>query len=293
MVHLRGGLVMIMAIGNLFSSDESASKKVEKKTSPQESIPNFGIELESKKLALIFSVGLMFTLGAFGNHIIRNHYVSQVAGSETAIKDETSVASIQQKRKPLADVPDKLGAFQKVSEIEIEKVLIDRIDADEILMRYYKNDRNQFVKVRIYYWKPLTELANSSEPPREIKGHIPDNCYRAAGFTWEKEYNSDIEIPGVKGFPARGRLYERAGTNVGVVYWYRNTRDLTPLTSRDSLARARELFHSWSQPLVTGQSHYSVVISVDFTTESYSDALKPAVEFAKELAKVLPKHGIE
>ena len=286
-----GGLAIIMAFGSLFSGNEVEVATPSAKT--REEVGNdFCAESRLNKMALMVSLGMALTMGALGKHIIRDHYTTHADLGREINDADLSVNATNQTRRPLSEFPDRIGSFHKIADLALDEILVEKINADEFFIRYYRNDRDEVVKLRVYYWKPLSEVVNVSEAPAEVTGHIPDNCFRASGFTWVKAVNSEIEIPGIP-TPVRGRLYERSGREVCGLYWYRNTRDLTPLTSRDSLARARELFRSWKQPLVTGKTQYTVVITVDVKNTSYAAAQKSAVQFARAIAGVLPEYGID
>ena len=148
-----GGLILIMGFGNLFSSNQGGEKIVRGNDLNSEANQGYGSELRTKKLMLMLSLGIIITIGASGTHIIRDHYVVK-SDSQEGNNDKLSTGSGDQIRKPLSDLSDQIGSFHQIAEIKLDEIWVDSINADESLIRVYRNDRNEIVKLRIYYWKP-------------------------------------------------------------------------------------------------------------------------------------------
>ena len=279
-----GGLMMIMGLGFLFATEDNPGSEQKENNSPEAS-PSIDITSPSKKIALMIGVGFLLSIGALGNHFIRSHYVVKVDNQPSDL------------RKRLSDFPEQIGLFRKVRDREIEEVFRNILKADDYLMRYYINDHDEMVEVRVFYWKPLSaknpvQDLESSKPAIGAQQHYPDNCFPSWGYERITQFDSELRIPGVTRIPASVRLFEKGGEQQCVLFWYKNERDLMPLLSRDSIKRAQELFNSWKQPLAENESQYVITIIVG-VNQSYEKAHATAVQFGKNLARILPEFGIE
>ena len=279
-----GGLVMIMGLGCMFSSQDPTASKRSADTPPEAGL-SLDAPPRAKKISLMVGVGLLLSMGAVGNHIIRFHYVIQADQRKSDF------------RKQLCDFPDQIGFFRKVRDRELEEIFQDVLQADDSLLCYYTNGNNEIIEVRIFYWKPLSarnpgEDLGSRKLAIGAQRHYPDNCFPSWGYQRIREYDDDLKIPGLTRVSASVRLFEKAGRQQCIVFWYRNERDLIPLTSRDSFKRAQELFNSWKQPLVENESQYVVTLIVG-VDRSYEAARAIALRFAEDLARILPEYGIE
>ena len=231
------------------------------------------------------SVSLLLSVGALGNHVIRSRYLSDISEQTAEI------------RKPLSEFPNQVGSFAKIKDKYLEDIFLDVLKPDDYIMRFYANENRETVEMWVSYWKPLShrnqmDTPDSTESFSGAQRHYPDNCFPNWGFKRLREYDTDFKISDQSRVPGAVRLFEKAGRQQCVLFWYRNERDLTPLTSRDSLKRAHELFHSWKQPISEHESQFVVTIIVP-VTESYEEARKTAFQFADGLAPVLPEFGID
>jgi EpsI family protein len=121
--------------------------------------------------------------------------------------------SLPMVRPPAADIrklPMRLGKYQ--GEIkELDKELFDRVGAEAVVERAYRDDADNIVSLHLAIFK---------DPDTGVS-HAPDNCYRAKG--WRRVKQERIEVPDSGQPPLLVDLstWEGKSGSVMVLFWYR------------------------------------------------------------------------
>ncbi len=271
-----GGIILVYSIGYLLLVSQKAprilhdeaSSRYEKKSEPGRA-PNYVIG---------FSI-CSFIVGVILNIYVINHYIE--TDSENKIP-----------RILLSEFPYQIGHFETVMEKSILKDHLDTLDADDYLVRVYKNN-NQLIELRIIYWTPSSYVYN--QLGSGVNGHVPDRCFPSWGFSRVKEFNSDITLNGRENYTLSSRLFVKSDTEQAVAFITKNRfRDDYP---NSISGKVKVMVQSWNRSFINVSSQY-VVTMITAVNGSRIDAQQSLIGFAnlvrpyskRQIAQFLPCH---
>ena len=273
-----GGLAVLIGLAILLSRKKGESahqdKPAEKGKAHDEIRLNKRFLLTSPRILHLFVVAILLTLGAAANRLISNHY------------DERDT-DLHEKRKPFSSFPDHIGAYVKLFDGALPDRHLDLLQPTDYLIRHYNFDDGP-LELRIVYWDPIKYRREQRR--HGLDNHIPDVCYPAWGYERIPEHDTQIFIDSVASKPISLRRFYKADDEECVLFWYVGEAKL--LSRGDLRKRMRYLIESWKQPFLTHGPQYvvSIVVPVD---NSYDDAQKRAIRFAKAVGPILVEYGIK
>ncbi len=274
-----GGLAVIFGIGTLMSAEASQAPTDSREVAPHRTRR----PLWRAGLASIYGVVAgVLVLGLAANHAIANHYKPK--------EDQ-----LYQTKKPLTELPERIGTFTMLGTADIGERQLDILDPSDYAVRFYKSSENEVVQVRLIYWNPVRYRSSSEAKDRlsGVSGHIPDNCFPAWGYERMTDQDIDASYEDVTYRPLSIRTFSKAGASKCVLFWYEARENVLQSIDTDIAWRFNKLLESWRRPFSqTHASQYVVTIVVDVRTD-VSRSREVALTFAEALARILPEYGME
>ena len=155
------------------------------------------------------------------------------------------------------------------------------------LIATYAAPNGRCFHTTLFYWKP-PRSEPSKRPDLLQRPHTPDECYPAAGWERDWEFESDEEYPWLPGELGSSRLYHRGGESELLLFWLGLTFKRT-LSPDQLVSRLKSMIQSWSY--APAANIHTITIVTDATGDP-EQAKAEVLEFSRTLADILPDYGI-
>ena len=198
---------------------------------------------------------------------------------------------------PLAEFPLQIGEYACTQNHLLTDNEVGILKPSDHTVRWYRGPNDEELMCTIIYWAPGLDSALWPGHSRPGKPHSPDGCYPGAGWEREARFDEDVSFEWLTVPQAHIRLYRKPLESRAVLFWRRacplQYKQPSPFRGGGVVSRLELLFSSWNRPLartVNGRS--SVLISVRVTA-SPEAARRTAIDFAEQVAFLLPEYGID
>jgi hypothetical protein len=130
-----------------------------------------------------------------------------------------SVSAVAQHAELISSLPRSFPGYQveerKIAETEsIQRKVDEQLNFSEAVFREYRSG-SRVLQVYAARWAP------KKMHPRLISGHVPDICWRSAGWTMRNpDYVYQVPVAEMDLPHAQYRLFESNGTKMHVLYWH-------------------------------------------------------------------------
>lgn len=218
-----------------------------------------------------------------------------------SVKDRyfTAFRGLAQQANPLRDFPTQIGDFDRSGTDgtilpEHERIL----QPSDYLVRYYRNHDGRQIELRILRWEPRRSISSDSlwATNAEYLGggpHLPDLCFRGAGYNRLRQHDFDFAINSLVGAESAIRLFQKDGQNYFVLLWSRQEYLVTdtgkPLNTFAN--KVHTLVQSWHNPSAVLGNKFMINIIVPVRI-SVNDATQTAMKFVTTIRPYLPAYGI-
>jgi exosortase/archaeosortase family protein len=227
----------------------------------------------SRAIAVI----VILLLGAATSHVVASHYDAMFRRELQAMGD----------RKSLETFPERVGPYRRVNISDLSDEEFDMLRPTDRLLATYVGPDGRLFPITLLYWKP-PRSEPSNRPDLLQRPHTPDECYPAAGWKRDWEFDSDREYAWLPGELGSIRLYHRNGESQLLLFWLGLTFKRT-LSPDQLLSRLKSMIQSWNY--APAANIHTITIMTDATGDPET-ARKEALEFSRTLAEILPDYGI-
>ncbi|HPT17238.1 MAG TPA: exosortase, partial [Kiritimatiellia bacterium] len=278
-VHDAMGLAVVL-LGGLFLF--AVGQMLRRREAPSVAAPAPVAECRRLGLprAVALLAGLVFFGAAGGMAVVTHHYARMASALHM-----TPLA-----RRPLAEFPGQIGKFRVLHESRLAPFEEDLLQPADQLIRTYGDERGNAFRLTVLYWNPRPRDPAAAAPPPVP--HSPNLCWRYEG--WELVASQTIEpraeLPDV---PLDVSWFEKSGQERLVLFWRAQTAGRPSLLAPAQLwAGLETLFQSWNAiPREWLDPLYQVRIDTEVGAQP-DRTLAETLEFARQLAVVLPDYGV-
>ncbi len=119
----------------------------------------------------------------------------------------------------LKALPTQLGSWKAGAEQSLETAVAEYLKPDDYILRDYTSaDSRTPMNLFVAYFRSLDKTYGP---------HAPRICLPGSGWLERSAKIATIPVSGsARSFPVNQIIYEKAGTNILVLYWYQNSRSV-------------------------------------------------------------------